>query len=65
MAPFIRLKSWDSFLITKPFSKCAFVWGNTIKIPKNCTDIQIEEYKKILEKELNICLEKAKTETNA
>ena len=23
---FRKLKSWDSFLITKPFSKCAFVW---------------------------------------
>jgi hypothetical protein len=41
------------------------VWGKTITIPKNCTDIQIEEYKNILEKELNICLKKAKTETNA
>jgi len=62
---FRKLKSWDSFLITKPFSKCVFVWGKTITIPKNCTDIQIEEYKNILEKELNICLEKAKTVTNA
>ena len=62
---FRTLKSWDSFLITKPFSKCAFVWGKTIEIPKKCTDVQIEEYKSILEKELNICLEKAKTETNA
>ena len=62
---FRTLKSWDSFLITKPFSKCAFVWGKTIKIPKKCTDIQIEEYKNILEKELNICLKKARTETNA
>ena len=62
---FRKLKSWDSFLITKPFSKCVFVWGKTITIPKNCTDIQIEEYKNMLEKELNICLEKAKTVTNA
>ena len=59
------LKSWDSFLITKPFSKCAFVWGNTIMIPKNCTNNKIEEYKKKLEMELNICIEKAKIETNA
>ena len=59
------LKSWDSFLITKPFSKSAFVWGKTITIPKNCTDNEIEEYKNILEKELNICVEKAKIETDA
>ena len=23
----LKLKSWDSFLITYPFSKCRFVWG--------------------------------------
>ena len=62
---FSKLKSWDSFLITKPFSKCAFVWGKAISIPKKCTDDEIEEYKNILEKELNICIEKAKVETNA
>ena len=59
------LKSWDSFLITKPFSKSAFVWGKAIAIPKNCTNNEIEEYKNILEKELNICVEKAKIETDA
>ena len=62
---FRTLKSWDSFLITKPFSKSAFVWGKTITIPKNCTDNQIEEYKNILERELNICVEKAKIEIDA
>ena len=62
---YITLKSWDSFLITKPFSKSIFVWGKAITIPKNCTDNEIEEYKNILEKELNICEEKAKIETNA
>ena len=59
------LKSWDSFLITKPFSKSAFVWGEAIAIPKNCTDNEIEDYKNKLEKELNICVEKAKIETDA
>ena len=53
------------FLITKPFSKCVFVWGKAITIPKNCTDNEIEDYKNKLEKELNICVEKAKIETNA
>ena len=62
---FRTLKSWDSFLITKPFSKCAFVWGKSITIPKNCTENEIEEYKNIIEKELNICVEKAKIETDA
>ena len=62
---FKELKSWDSFLITKPFSRCAFVWGKTLIIPKNCSDNEIEEYKNILETELNICIQKAKIETNA
>ena len=62
---FIKLKSWDAFIVTKPFSKCAFVWGNTITIPKNCTDNEIAGYKNIIETELNICIEKAKIETNA
>jgi lysophospholipid acyltransferase (LPLAT)-like uncharacterized protein len=59
------LKSWDSFLITKPFSRITFVWGKAITIPKNCTDNEIEDYKNKLEKELNICLEKAKIEIDA
>tara|TARA_Y100001934_G_C12176475_1_gene689294 strand:- start:409 stop:1035 length:627 start_codon:yes stop_codon:yes gene_type:complete len=62
---FKKLKSWDSFLITKPFSKCAFVWGKTITIPKNCTYNEIEEYKNMIETELNVCIEKAKIEINA
>ncbi len=62
---FIKLNSWDSFLVTKPFSKCAFVWGKTIKIPKNSNDNDIEKYKKILETELNICIQKATIEANA
>ena len=62
---FRKLKSWDSFIITKPYSKCAFVWGNAITIPKNSSDNEIEEYKSKLEMELNNCIKKAKKEANA
>jgi len=62
---FKTLKSWDSFLITKPFSKCVFVWGESITIPKNCTENELEEYKNKLEMALNICIEKAQIEINA
>ena len=62
---FRTLKSWDSFIITKPFSKCAFVWGDAITIPKNSSVNQIEEYKSKLEMELNNCIKKAKKEINA
>ena len=49
----IQLNSWDSFLITLPFSKCAFVWNNPIKIPSTSGKKQIEYYKKLLEKKIN------------
>ena len=62
---FKRLKSWDSFLITKPFARCAFVWGNSITIPKNCSENEIEEFKNKLESEINICVDQAKKEINA
>ena len=55
-----KLKSWDSFLITYPFSKCSFVWGEEINIPKNTKDNELIDYQKILEKKINECIEKAK-----
>ena len=62
---FTQLKSWDSFLITQPFSKCAFVWGESISVPKSCTENEIEELKKKLEFNLNNCVDLAKKEINA
>ena len=60
-----KLKSWDSFLITKPFSKCAFVWGDSISIPKNCTDNEVENLKNKLETQINNCIDMANREINA
>ena len=54
------LKSWDSFLITLPFSKCNFVWGEAIKIPKNLKDDEIINFQNILKNKLNECVNKAK-----
>jgi lysophospholipid acyltransferase (LPLAT)-like uncharacterized protein len=43
-----RLKSWDEFIIPKPFSRAVFVYGEPIRIPKTGGDdekyvIQIQE----------------------
>lgn len=54
------LNSWDSFLITLPFSKCCFVWGNPIKITGHIKDNEIEKYQIILENEISQCIIKAK-----
>lgn len=62
---FRKLKSWDSFLITKPLSKCVFVWGEAINIPKSCSDYELEEFKKKLEIKINDCIDIAKKEVDA
>ena len=54
------LKSWDSFLITLPFSKCRIVWSDSITIPENLEDQEIVTYKKIIEEKINECVKKAK-----
>ena len=60
-----KLKSWDSFIITKPFAKCAFVWGNSINIPKDCSDKDVEEFQINLENQINTCVNEAIKEINA
>ena len=60
-----KLKSWDSFLITYPFSKCRFVWGDPIIIPSYAKDNDLEKYKKFLEEKINDCTNLAEKNLNA
>ncbi len=60
-----KLKSWDSFLITCPFAKCNFVWGDPISIPEKINEDDIEKYKNIIEKKINACISKAKSKLDA
>ena len=60
----INLNSWDSFLITYPFSKCAFVWNDPIKVPDKINDQEIQKLQEILENKINECIEIAKFEVN-
>ncbi len=57
----LKLKSWDSFLITLPFAKCNFVWGDPINIPSTTKDSEIEKYKIYLEKKINYCISVAQS----
>ncbi len=57
-----KLKSWDSFMITYPFSKCSFVWGNPINIPSSIKDNEVEKYKVFLEEQINNCITLAQLE---
>ena len=54
-----KLKSWDSFLITLPFSKCSFVWNNPLEIPYNIQESQIQHYQKLLQEKINQSVKKA------
>ena len=60
-----KLNSWDSFLITYPFSKCNFVWGDPINIPSSTKENEIEKYKIFLEDKINSCVTIAQSELNA
>ena len=55
-----KLKSWDSFLVTLPFSKCFFVWHDPIYIPDNLKDSDIKKYQNILKKMIDESINKAK-----
>jgi lysophospholipid acyltransferase (LPLAT)-like uncharacterized protein len=55
-----KLHSWDSFLITLPFSKCSFVWNEPIEIPYGTDESKLQHYQNLLEKKLNQSIEKAK-----
>jgi len=54
-----KLKSWDSFLITLPFSKCSFVWNKPLEIPYNIQENQIHLYQKLLQEKINQSVKKA------
>ena len=54
-----KLKSWDSFLISLPFSKCSFVWSEPLKVPADLKDNQVYSYQKLLEDKINSCIQTA------
>jgi len=55
-----KLNSWDSFLITLPFSKCSFVWNDPIEIPEDLNDDQISNFQKILKEKIDQSIKRAK-----
>ena len=55
-----RLKSWDSFLITLPFSKCCFVWQKPLYITKKTKDHDIQHYQNLLKEMIDDCVRSAK-----
>ncbi len=52
------LRSWDRFIIPRPFSKGVIVWGQPIRVPKDADLKMVEKFRLQIEDELNnICIE--------
>ncbi len=45
------IKSWDRYMIPKPFAKIRIIIGTPISIPANSSEAQVEEYRMMLEAE--------------
>jgi len=48
----IVLNSWDSFIVPYPFNRINFVYGNPIRVPRNCPAVEIPQYAEQLRSEL-------------
>ena len=56
----LKLSSWDSFLVTLPFSKCSFVWSEPIQISQDLNEKKIQYFQELIQNNINQCIEKAK-----
>ena len=48
----IRLKSWDRFQVPLPFARCEVTVGQVLRVPRDATDAEREEFRKQLEAEM-------------
>lgn len=47
--PAIQFKSWDHFLLLRPFSKSVIVYGEPVTVPRRLTPEELEAWRKKLE----------------
>ncbi len=47
------LKSWDHFLIPKPFSRVTIRWGEPISVPKDLPEAEFESLRQRIEENIN------------
>lgn len=45
-------KSWDKYMLPKPFSKILVRFGEAIYVPRKVSDNEFEEFRKLIEKKL-------------
>jgi lysophospholipid acyltransferase (LPLAT)-like uncharacterized protein len=56
-----RLRSWDRMMVPRPLSKAVFVYGEPIVVPR---DADVEEWRLVIEREMQDLADEAETEVN-
>lgn len=56
-----RLRSWDQMILPRPFTRGVFTYGEPIIVPR---DGDVEEWRLIIEKEMNDLADEAEAEVN-
>ncbi|MBX7138510.1 MAG: lysophospholipid acyltransferase family protein [Oligoflexia bacterium] len=49
----VTFRSWDRMFLALPFSRVAAATGHLIKVPSECTELELEQYRQQLEREIN------------
>jgi len=55
------LKSWDQFLVPRPFARGAYVWGEPIYVPADADKATVEKFQSLLAERLDALLVEADT----
>lgn len=46
------LKTWERFMLARPFTRGVFVWGEPIHVPKNMSETEAETWRQLVEDKL-------------
>lgn len=63
--PAWRLRSWDRFLLPHPFAHALFLWGEPIRVPRECSRADVEAYQTLLAERLNSLTAEAERQLRA
>lgn len=57
--PLIQARSWDRFVIWKPFAKSVMLYGEPITVPRNLSEEEVEKYRLYVQEQMIRLEEKA------
>lgn len=59
------MRSWDQFVVPRPFTRAIFLYGDPIHIPRELADEEAERYRVTIEQTLNGLAERGEREFDA